>query len=94
MTYSFPDNFVSNILVSDSINKKWNGNEKWKMIKTQILRWKTKAKTKRKKNPKKVDESITKHHWTNTTDQWCKMIQNLDRRRNIEGYHFVRRTHS
>ena len=65
-----------------------SSNKKVKMIKRQNLWWKT---------PKKMPKSEWKHYveylfWTRPADRWCNMLQTLERRRNKEWYHFVRRT--
>ena len=62
-----------------------------KMIKTEVLWWKT------RKNAKKYIQK-TKYlvfsFWTCFIDPWCNMLQTLYKGRNMKCYHFFRRTHS
>ena len=60
-----------------------------KMIKTQLLWW----KTNKKKRFRKADANtkVTFLFVTDPTDWWCYILETLEERRNVKWYHFVRK---
>ena len=93
ITYSFADSEKAPVHVSDRLifccgNLILHQIEKWKWLKDKIYD---------EKHQKKMPKSGWKHYveylfWTRPADRWCNMLQTLERRRNKEWYHFVRRT--
>ena len=97
LTYSSTGSFglpipVSDLLIFCSKNLILHQKKKEiKMIKTEVLWWKT------RKNAKKYIQK-TKYlvflFWTCFIDPWCNMLQTLEKGRNTKCYHFFRRRHS